>query len=105
MSQEDQRRTQANEKKGVSNWLTSLPMKNHGFDLSKQEFRDAIRMRYGWVLDRLPAICVCGSRFDVPHALSSCKRSGFVTLRHNELRNITADLLREVCVDEKSSQC
>ena len=57
-------------------------------------------MRYGWVLDRLPAICVCGSRFDVPHALS-CKRGGFVTLRHNELRNITADLLREVCVDVK----
>ena len=100
MSQEDQRRTQGNGKKGVSNWLTSLPMKNHGFDLSKQEFRDAIRMRYGWVLDRLPAICVCGSRFDVPHALS-CKRGGFVTLRHNELRNITADLLREVCVDVK----
>ena len=100
MSQEDQRRTQGNGKKGVSNWLTSLPMKNHGFDLSKQEFRDAIRMRFGWVLDRLPAICVCGSRFDVPHALS-CKRGGFVTLRHNELRNITADLLREVCVDVK----
>ena len=97
MSQEDQRRTQANGKKGVSNWLTSLPMRNHGFDLSKQEFREAIRMRYGWALDRLPAICVCGSRFGVPHALS-CKRGGFVTLRHNELRNITADLLREVCV-------
>ena len=32
------------------------------------------------------------------HALS-CKKDGFVTLRHNIIRNITATLLRDVCHD------
>ena len=32
------------------------------------------------------------------HSLS-CKKGGFVTQRHNELRDITADLLAEVCPD------
>ena len=100
MSNEDKRRTLSNGQKGVSNWLTSLPIKDFGFDLTKQEFNDALRIRYGWIMDRLPSMCTCGSRFDVPHALS-CKKGGFVTLRHNELRNITAELLNEVCVDVK----
>ena len=100
MSQQDGRRIHENLQKGVSNWLTTLPLKDHGFDLTKQEFRDAIKLRYGWALDRLPTTCVCGLRFDVPHALS-CKRGGFVTLRHNEVRNITANLLHEVCTDVK----
>ena len=39
MSQEDQRRTQVYGKKGASNWLDSLPMRNHGFDLSKRVSR------------------------------------------------------------------
>ena len=29
----------------------------------------------------------------------TCKKGGFVTSRHNELRRITADLLKEVCID------
>ena len=29
----------------------------------------------------------------------SCKKGGFVTLRHNEIRDITATLLSEVCKD------
>ena len=30
----------------VSNWLTTLLLKEYGLDLSKQEFRDAIRLTY-----------------------------------------------------------
>ena len=35
-------------------------------------------------------------KYDVTYALS-CKLGGFVTLRNNELKNITADLLSKVC--------
>ncbi|XP_066921132.1 uncharacterized protein [Clytia hemisphaerica] len=84
--------------KGVSNWLTVLPIKDEGYELSKQEFWDAIRIRYDWPLDRIPTHCPCGAKFDVAHALS-CKKGGFITLRHNEIRDITAKLLNEVCVD------
>ena len=32
------------------------------------------------------------------HTLS-CKKGGFITLKRNEVRDITSDLLDEVCVD------
>ena len=43
-------------------------------------------------------MCPCGEKFNVQHALS-CKKGGFITLRHNEVRDITATLLSEVCKD------
>ena len=57
--------------KGVSNWLTNLPIKEHGYELTKQKFRDAIKVRYNWPLDRIPSQCVCGTSFDVTHAVCS----------------------------------
>ena len=41
---------------------------------------------------------VCGTKFTVEHAFT-CKRGGFVTIRHNEIRDFTAELLNEVCQD------
>ncbi len=32
---------------GASNWLTSLPIRAKGFSFNKQEFVDAIALRYG----------------------------------------------------------
>ena len=84
--------------KGASNWLSVLPVEEHGFHLSKGDFRDALCMRYGWMLPNLPSKCVCGSAFNVDHAMV-CSKGGFPTLRHNEIRDITADLLTQVCHD------
>ena len=39
---------------------------------------------------------ICGQHFTIEHALS-CSRGGFPSIRHNEIRNITADLLSGVC--------
>ena len=39
MSQRDERRSQGNSEKVVFKWLISLPLKNYGFDLTKQEFK------------------------------------------------------------------
>ena len=44
----------------------------------------------------MPSICTCGSRFSVEHTLS-CAKGGFPSIRHNEIRNLTATLLTEVC--------
>ena len=46
----------------------------------------------------MPPTCVCGKGFSVEHALS-CSRGGFSSVRHNEIRDITATLLTEVCND------
>ena len=68
------------------------------FDLNKREFRDAVKLRYDWPFDDIPSVCVCGETFTVDHAMI-CKRGGFVIQRHNELRDLEADLLNMVCSD------
>ena len=57
---------------------------------------DAIRIRYNIPLERLPTLCVCGDSFNLQHALS-CPKGGLVITRHNELRNLTAEILGKVC--------
>ena len=37
-----------------SSWLTSLPIKEEGFSLSKREFFDALALRYRWNVKHLP---------------------------------------------------
>ena len=83
---------------GASSWLTSLPIKEHGFCLHKGAFVDAMALRYGWTPIKTPTHCACGAAFVVDHILS-CPRGGFPSLRHNEIRDLTARLLTEVCND------
>ncbi|XP_066919036.1 uncharacterized protein [Clytia hemisphaerica] len=101
MTDDQKRIHEANCYTGASNWLTNLPIRDQGYDLNKEQFHDALRIRYDWSIPRLPSECVCGNRFDISHALS-CKKGGYVTLRHNEVRDITAKLLDEVCVNVRN---
>ena len=64
------RLNESNSDEGASNWLTVLPIKNHGFDLNKQQFWDRVRFRYSWSLSNPPSMCACGSKFDVQHAIN-----------------------------------
>ena len=83
---------------GVSNWLTVLPITEFGFELSKQQFWDLIRLRCGWIISNLPTSCPCGSKFDIQHSMS-CKKGAFTYIRHNDLRDLTANMMSEVCKD------
>ena len=85
-------------KKGVSNWLTILPITEHGFELSKQQFWDSVRLRYGWEIANLPIFCPCGSKLDIQHSII-CKKGGFVSIRDNYLRDLTARVVSEICKD------
>ena len=84
--------------KGSSAWLTVLPLKDLGFNLNKREFRDAVKLRYDWPIDDIPSTCACGEVFTVDHSMI-CKLGGFVIQRHNELRDLEAELLSTVCSD------
>ena len=84
--------------KGSSTWLTALPLVEHGFALHKRAFHDALALRYGWTPSEMPSTCTCGSKFTVEHALS-CAKGGFPSIRHNEIHDLTATLLTEVCND------
>ena len=82
--------------KGASTWLTALPLREFDFDLNKGEFRDAICLRYGWRPVDLPLVCVCGEPFTMAHSLM-CTYGGFVNKRHNDIRDLSVSLLKDVC--------
>ena len=83
------------QEQGSSSWLTVLPVKLLGFNLSKLDFWDAVRLRYGIPLKKLLSNCACSKPYNVQHAIS-WKKGRFVTLRHNELRGKIAERLEEV---------
>ena len=64
--------------------------------LHKGAFCDAPCLRYRWHPLHLPSHCVCDVKFTVEHSLN-CHRGGLPIVRHNEVRDITADLMSEVC--------
>ena len=66
-------------------------------------YRDAIKLRYDWEITDIPAICTRGDLFTVDHAYAMvCKRGGLIIQRHNEIRNLEAEMLRMVCTDVKT---
>ena len=83
---------------GASSWLSVLPLAEFGFALNKGEFRDALSLRYGRPLKGLPAMWPCGQKYSVTDALN-CKKGGFVTMRHNNLRDFEADMLSKIVND------
>ena len=63
-------------KKGASAWLTSLPLEEFGFVLNKQEFTDAISLRYNLPFKNMSTHCACGAKNSLDHALI-CKKRWF----------------------------
>ena len=83
---------------GAYNWLTALPLQQYHYYLDKRTFWDSIRLRYNLPLSRLPEKCACSNSFDIEHALN-CKKGGFITNRHNVIRDLTANMLNQVTHD------
>ena len=48
----------------------------------------------------MPSHCTCGSNFSMEHALA-CPKGGFPSIRHNEVCDLTAMILIDVCHDVK----
>ena len=87
--------------KGASSWLSALPIQALGYCLNKAEFRDSICLRYSWRIQNVHNFCACGAKNDIDHALV-CKKGGYVSFRHDALRDAEAELLKEVCRDVRT---
>ena len=71
--------------KGTGAWLTAMSNALNGTDLSMDEFRDSLRIRFGLAPSSLPHRCDgCGQRFTVDHAMS-CK-TVFSIQRHDDVK-------------------
>ena len=57
-------------------------------------------MRYDRNIPGTPSVCSCGKKNDLNHMLI-CKLGGYVSLRHNRVRDLEAELMKEVCHDVK----
>ena len=55
--------------------MTVLPIEEHVFTLTKNEFRDAIHLRYNKTLKGMPSQCPCGQNYDVTYAMNTNARS------------------------------
>lgn len=67
-------------------WLSVLPSTVNGTELSPQEFRDNLLLRYARSPGDLPERCDgCDKLFTVQHALD-CKSGGLIIQRHNEIQ-------------------
>ena len=82
------------QEKGSSVWLISLPIQEFGFALHKQAFRDALALRYNWQPLQVPSTCACEVKFSIEHA-----QRWFSSIRHNEIKDLTSNLLSEICND------
>ena len=82
----------------ASSSLSALPLEQYGFSLHKGEVIDAICLQYGFTPLLLPLHCVCGKDFTLSHALS-CPHGAFPIIWHNEVRDLNACLMTEVCHD------
>ena len=86
------------QEKGVSNCLKAYPISDQEYHLNKQQFWDCVYLRYGWRLTNIPSSCSCRSKVIIQQAMSR-KKGGFSTIRRNDLRDLTTNLLTEVCKD------
>jgi hypothetical protein len=76
-------------------WLTTYPSYMNGTELSAEEFRDNLRLRFALCPLDLPSHCDgCGQRFSVNHALQ-CKKGDLVHLRHDDVASEWAGLCQQ----------
>ena len=69
---EEARLTKRSGETGV--WLTAIPHTFNGNVLSKEEFRDSLRLWFGLGIDGLPSKCYCcGADFDFAKSLNRNK--------------------------------
>eukprot|EP00919_Chromeraceae_sp_WS-2016_P015962 GHVR01037930.1.p1 GENE.GHVR01037930.1~~GHVR01037930.1.p1 ORF type:complete len:400 (+),score=44.96 GHVR01037930.1:2-1201(+) len=110
LGSEQRRCVMRTQKHKMSGWLLLKPVATKGNTLSEREFRDALHLRYGKALINLPPDCeCCGSPLTNTHTLD-CRKGGADCKRHNEVRDVIADLLsstynqvqKEVIISEAS---
>ena len=76
----------------TSGWLSVLLLIYHHFDLSAQQFCDALCLRYHYLLSLMPSSCDgCGGDFSLTHSLD-CRKGCLITQHHNEIRDALGDL-------------
>ena len=78
------RSTDSNNKNRALTWLTTLPLTNDEYCLTKQVCWDLICIRYGWQLPRVPIFGECAVKFFFHRALLR-KKEELISIRQNNI--------------------
>ena len=85
--------------KNASSWLTMLPLKSENFLLNKREFYSIMHS----ALDIVGHQSTCHHFVlvvrDLMSTMLSCMKGGFIYKRRGDVRDLLANLLKEVCHD------
>ena len=66
-------------------WLSVVPHHLNGTELSLEELRDNLCLRYGLMPQDIPKTCDgCSKKLSIEHALS-CPKGGHVLARHDDV--------------------
>ena len=84
--------------KGVSSWLMADPLTKCGTVLNKSDFRNVVCLRHDVAIHGLSTSCVCQAEMTVDH-LFVCPAGGYPSARHNERRDLTANVMQEALPD------
>ena len=88
--------------KGASSWLTALPSLSPVSPYTREPSAMPSPCAMAGSLHRPQFTVTVVPSFSIEHSLS-CHKRGFTTLRHNEVRDVTARLLTEVCHEVHAS--
>lgn len=91
--------------KAAGAWLTCMSNHLNMTELSAEEFRDNLRLRYGLKPGGLPKLCDgCGEPFTVEHA-PNYRKGGLVSIWHNNVYvkfgDMCAAALMKACVSDE----
>ena len=73
--------------------VNTLQFKQQDLGLNKEEFRDALWLRYGTPSENLPSKCACGEQFNTNHPVKKVASSHTdtttyeISLRHYSIKN------------------
>ena len=72
--------------KCTNSWLHAMPISAQRRYMSKNEFQDALSLRFGMKIKGIALKYACGDTNTTIHA-NNCKVGGYVTRRHDVMRN------------------
>ena len=88
----DQERNRIHRATSNGECISAVPHHLNGTELSQEEFRNNLRLRYGLMPQDIFATCNgCGKKFLIYHAVS-CPKSGLVMARHDDAAKDWGDL-------------
>lgn len=79
----------------ASTWVATQAIRGHRFELKQNSSLTPSPGHDGWSLHGLPGLYTCDTPSTAYHAMT-CKTEAFVFMIHDEVRDLTTQMLTEV---------